>query len=147
MQLMHTKDVDSRQHCFFLRVILLRLLESLNPKKTHKAPHHRPTWKFPSCFPQNFKMQYNDIGRVQVVWKYPRHDLMSFFDELNFLQVWETCLSFQPQFENSPEFPHGFSFHLQPKFPHGFSPPTTTIPGDSPQNPWDIARWVGSNYF
>ena len=33
----------------------------------------------------------------------------------------------------SPEFPRGFSFHLQPKFPCGF-PPTTTIPEDSLQN-------------
>ena len=42
----------------------------------------------------------------------------------------------------SPELPRGLSFHLQPKFPSGFPPPTTTIPGDSPQNPRDFTRLV-----
>ena len=41
----------------------------------------------------------------------------------------------------SPEFPRGSSSHLQPKFPRGFPLPTTTIPGDSPQNLRDFARW------
>ena len=45
----------------------------------------------------------------------------------------------------SPEFTRGFSFHLQPKFPRGFPPPTTTIPGDSPRNPRDFARWAAAN--
>ena len=39
------------------------------------------TWKFPLCFPQNFKWQFNDIGRVPVMWKYPRDDLMSSFGD------------------------------------------------------------------
>ena len=51
--------------------------------------------------------------------------VMSLFGELKCLQVWG----------NFPEFPHGFSFHLQPTFPCGFPPQTTTIPGDSPRNP------------
>ena len=42
------------------------------------------TWKFPSCFP----VQFDDIGRVPVMWKYPCYDLMSFFSELRCLQVW-----------------------------------------------------------
>ena len=45
----------------------------------------------------------------------------------------------------SAVFPCRFSFHLQPKFPRGFPPPTTKIPGDSPQNPRDFARWVFSS--
>ena len=49
---------------------------------------------------------------------------------------------FNPDLNISPEFPRGFSFHLQPKFPRGFPPPTTAIPGDSPQNPRDFARWA-----
>ena len=48
---------------------------------------------------------------------------------------------FNPDLKISPEFLRGFSFHLQPKFPRGFPPPTTKIPGDSPQNPRDFARW------
>ena len=52
-------------------------------------------------------------------------------------------LSFNPDLKISPEFLRGFSFHLQPKFPRGFPPPTTKIPGDSPRNPRDFARWVG----
>ena len=38
--------------------------------------------KFPLWFPQNFKMQFNDTGRVPVMLKYPSDDLMSFFGEL-----------------------------------------------------------------
>ena len=56
------------------------------------------------------------------------------------ISQWLFDVSFKHQFKNSPEFPSGFSFHLHPKFPHGFPPPpTTTIPGDSPQNPQDFA--------
>mgnify|MGYP001793070419 CR=1 FL=1 len=51
-------------------------------------PGYISTWKFALCFPKNFKMQYNSIGRVQVMWKYPSDDLMSFFSELKCLQVW-----------------------------------------------------------
>ena len=82
------------------------------------------TWKFPSYFPQNFKLhvQYKDIGRVPVEWKYPSDDLMSFFGELKCLQVWETTLSFPPGFESSPEFLCGFLFHLEPKFSRLFPP-------------------------
>ena len=49
---------------------------------------------------------------------------------------------FNPNLKIYPEFPRGFSFHLQPKFPRGFPPPTTTISGDSPRNLWDFTRWV-----
>ena len=56
----------------------------------------------------------------------------------------ETSLSFQPDLKISPEFPREISFHLQPKFPRWFPPPTTTILGDSSQNPRDFARWVMS---
>ena len=52
----------------------------------------------------------------------------------------ETFLWFYPDLKISPEFLCGFLFHLQPKFPRGFPPPTTKIPGDSPQNPRDFAR-------
>ena len=41
-----------------------------------------------------------------------------------------------------PEFLCEFSFHLEPTFPRYFHPPTTNIPGDSPQNPCDFARRV-----
>ena len=58
-----------------------------------------------------------------------------------FTGLGKTSLSFQQGFENSPEFPSGFSFHLQPKFPHGFPPPKTTSLGDPPLNPRDFARW------
>ena len=54
---------------------------------------------------------------------------------------------FNPDLKISHEFPCGFSFHLQPKFPRGFPPPTTTILGDSPQNPRDTARWVYIQYM
>ena len=50
-----------------------------------------------------------------------------------------------PNLKISPEFLRGFSFHLQPKFPRGFPPPTTKIPGDSPENPRDFARWEHSH--
>ena len=49
---------------------------------------------------------------------------------------------FNPNLKISAEFPRGFFFDLQLKFPRGFPPPTTTIPGDSQQNPQDVARWV-----
>ena len=39
-------------------------------------------------FPQNFKMQFNDIGRVPDVRKQPSDDLMSCFGESKCLQVW-----------------------------------------------------------
>ena len=47
-----------------------------------------PRGNFPRASLKNFKMQFNDIGRVPVMWKYPSDDLMSFFGELKCLQVW-----------------------------------------------------------
>ena len=41
-----------------------------------------PGGNFPRASLKNFKMQFIDIGRVPVVWKYPTDDLMSFFCEL-----------------------------------------------------------------
>mgnify|MGYP001796171023 CR=1 FL=1 len=61
-----------------------------------------PGGNFPRAFLINFKMQFNDIGRVSVMWKYPSDDLLSFFGELKCLQVGETFLSFQPRFKNFP---------------------------------------------
>ena len=52
-------------------------------------------------FPQNFKMQYKDIGRVPVEGKYPSDDLMSYFGELKCYRFGETSLSSQHIFENS----------------------------------------------
>ena len=104
-----------------------------------------PRGNFPRVSLKNFKMQFNDIVRITVLWKYPNDDLMSFFGELKCLQVWGTFpLILNFDLKISPEFPRGFSFHLQPKFPRGFPPPTTKIPGDSPRNPRDFARWAGS---
>ena len=76
-----------------------------------RIPGDITTWKFPSFFPQNFKMQYSDIGRVPVMWKYPSDELMTFFVELKCLRFGETSLSFQPRLENSS--PRGFTFHLE----------------------------------
>ena len=102
-----------------------------------------PRGNFPRVSLKNFKMQFNDIVRITVLWKYPNDDLMSFFGELKCLQVWGTFpLILNFDLKISPEFPRGFSFHLQPKFPRGFPPPTTKIPGDSPRNLRDFARWV-----
>ena len=53
----------------------------------YKIPEDISTRKLPSYFPKNFKMQYNDIGSVQVVWKYPSDDLMAILGELKWLQV------------------------------------------------------------
>ena len=47
-----------------------------------------PRGNFPRASLKNFKMQFNDIGRVPVMWKYPSDDLMSFFGELKCFQVW-----------------------------------------------------------
>ena len=47
-----------------------------------------PRGNFPRASPKNFKMKFNDIGRVPVMWKYPSDDLMSLFGELKCLQVW-----------------------------------------------------------
>ena len=46
-----------------------------------------PRGNFPCVSPRNVKMEYNDIGRVPVMWKYPSDDLMSFLGELKCLQV------------------------------------------------------------
>ena len=74
--------------------------------------------------------------------KYHSDDLLSFFGELKCLQFWGKLPShFNPDLKNFSEFPFGFSFHLQPKYPRGFPPPTITIPGDSPRNPQNFARW------
>ena len=44
----------------------------ISPSFPCGIPADISTWKFlSSCFPLIFKMQYNDIGRVPVVWKYP----------------------------------------------------------------------------
>ena len=48
---------------------------------------------------------------------------------------------FNADLKISPQSPRGFLFHLQPKFPRGYPPPTTKIPGDSPRNLRDFARW------
>ena len=54
---------------------------------------------------------------------------------------------FNPDLKISPEFPRGFSFHLQPKFPRGFPPPT--IP-QSPGIPRGIREilpaWILINF-
>ena len=47
-----------------------------------------PRGNFPRASLKHFKMQFNDIGRVPVIRKYPSDDLMSFFGELKYLQVW-----------------------------------------------------------
>ena len=88
------------------------------------------TLKLPLCFPQNFKMQYNDIGRVPVVGNIPVIILCHSLVNYNVYRFEETLLSFQPQFGNSPEFPHGILFHLSPKIP---------------QNLRDFAHWAGWN--
>ena len=82
---------------------------------------------FPCVSLKNFKMQYNDIGIVRVMRKYLSDDLMSFFGEIKYLQVLGKLPShLNPDLKISPEFPRGFSFHLQPKFPREFPPPTAT---------------------
>ena len=101
-----------------------------------------PCGNFPGAPLKYFKMQFNDKGRVPVMWKYPSSYLMSFFGKLKCLQVWVNFpLISIPISKFSPKFPCGFPFHLQPKFLRGFPPPTNIIPGDSPRNPWDFARW------
>ena len=46
-----------------------------------------PCGNFPYASLKIFKMQFNDVGRVPVMWKYPSDDLMSFFGEIKCLQV------------------------------------------------------------
>ena len=47
-----------------------------------------PHGNFPCASPKIFKMQFNDIGKVHDMWKYPSDDLMSLFGEFKCLQVW-----------------------------------------------------------
>ena len=92
-----------------------------------RFPGDISTWKYLSCFPQHFKMQFNDIGRVPVVWRHPSDDLMSFFGELKCLQIWGNFplistpiwkfpLNFHmdARFTYNPNF-HVDSLHQQPK--------------------------------
>ena len=47
------------------------------PRESLRILPHGISLIFPSYFPQNLKMQYSDIRRVPVVWKYPCYDWMS----------------------------------------------------------------------
>ena len=88
-----------------------------------------PRGNFPFASPKNFKMKFNDIGRVPVMWKYHSDDLMSFFGELKCLQVWgnfpliltpiwkfslnfhvDSCFTYNPNF-------HVDSLHQQSQSP------------------------------
>ena len=51
-----------------------------------------PCWNFPHVFLKKFKMEYNDLGRVPVMWEFPSDDLMTFFGELKCLKVWGNFL-------------------------------------------------------
>ena len=86
-----------------------------------------PRGNFPRVSLKNFKMQYKDIGRVPVMWKYLSDDLMSFFSEIKCLQVWRNFppnstpiwkfpLNFRvdSRFTYNPNF-HVDSLHQQPK--------------------------------
>ena len=86
-----------------------------------------PRGNFPRVSLKNFKMQYKDIGRVPVMWKYLSDDLMSFFGEIKCLQVWGNFplistpiwkfpLNFRvdSRFTYNPNF-HVDSLHQQPK--------------------------------
>ena len=88
-----------------------------------------PCGNLPCVSLKNFKMQHNDIERVQVMWKYPTHNLMPFFGELKYLQVWgnfpliltpilklplnfrvDSCFTYNPNFRVD-------SLHHQPQSP------------------------------
>ena len=112
-----------------------------------------PFGNFPCFYPQNLKMQYNDIGRVPVMSKISQwwFDVILWWIKI-FTGLGKLPSHFKLDLKTSPKFPREFSFYLQPKFPRGFPPPTTTISGDSQFNPRDVASldvthcqnlWVG----
>ena len=93
-----------------------------------------PWGYFPRASLKNFKMQFNDIGRVPVMWKYPSDDLMPFIGELKCLQVWRNfplisspIQKFSLNFHGDSRFTynpniHVDSLHQQPQslgIPHG----------------------------
>ena len=137
-----------------------------------------PMWIFPPHFPVEslgkfprgnflcvslkiFKMQFNDIGRISVMWKYPSDDLMSFFGELKFLQVWRNFplistpiwkfpLNFHvdSRFTCNPNF-HMDSFHKQkqsPGIPHGSARfcPLGMLSNVLPT--WIEGRWIPKSH-
>ena len=66
---------------------------------------------FPRASLKNFKMQFNHIGRVPVMWKYPSDDLMSFFGELKCLQVRGNF-----PLNSTPVLKFSLNFHVDSRF-------------------------------
>ena len=94
-------------------------------------PGEFSVWKFPSCFPQKFQsaMQWHRKGPSYVKISQWWFDVI-----LWWIEMYTGLGKLPSHFNPILKFPLNFRMdsRLQPKFPCGFSPPTTTIPGDSP---------------
>ena len=116
-------------HCFLMRRLLCVVLSIGKLSSTYVKKTKFPRGNLPCVSLKDFKMQHNDIGRAQVMWKYPTHSLMSFFGELKYLQVWgnfslilimilnvplnfrvDSCFTYNPNFRMD-------SLHQQPQSP------------------------------
>ena len=78
---------------------------------------------------KNFKMQFNYIGRVPVMWKYASVDLMSSFGEFKCSQVWGNYLLISIPFKNFPWISMWILVSVTTQI-------STWIPSTSNNNPW-----------
>ena len=102
-----------------------------------------PCGNFPCAPFKNFKMQFNDIGRVSVIRKYPSNDLMSFFGELKCLQVWGNFPLIL-----SPIYKLPLNFHMDSRFTYKpiFRVDSLLQQSQSPGFPMESTRFCPLGY-